>query len=215
MKNYLDEIIYGNPTDDFLPYLRKGGYDYVYEELKEYPFPPNSSESAKDELRMLLDYQNLPEQQDEKLVARYIDYDNHLIDIFKNYCKNKIGEDMDAIIDELIEESKYLIVKLKFHYQRIRPYQLAGQLKAKLFPFKSVAAINPSYPSGHTFQARMLTEYIGNKHPQHYEPLANLTNDVATSRMFLGLHFQSDNDFAHFCAKKLIQSKQFTSKYGI
>jgi len=138
-----------------------------------------------------------------------------LIDIFKNYCKNKIGEDMDAIIDELIEESKYLIVKLKFHYQRIRPYQLAGQLKAKLFPFKSVAAINPSYPSGHTFQARMLTEYIGNKHPQHYEPLANLTNDVATSRMFLGLHFQSDNDFAHFCAKKLIQSKQFTSKYGI
>lgn len=215
MKNYLDEIIYGNPTDDFLPYLRKGGSDYIFEDLKDYPYPSNSSEAAKDEIRALIEYQNLPEQQNEELVGRYIEYDKNLIEIFKNYCKNKIGENMDSQIDEIIEDTKFLVVKLKFHYQRIRPYQLAGQYKAKLFPFKSLAAVNPSYPSGHTFQARVLTEFIGNKFPEHYGTLSNLTHDVATSRLFLGLHYPSDNDFAHICAKKLIQSKEFTSKYGI
>jgi membrane-associated phospholipid phosphatase len=35
------------------------------------------------------------------------------------------------------------------------------------------------------------------------------------SRMFLGLHFPSDNDFGVFCAKAIAQSKEFTTKYGL
>jgi hypothetical protein len=106
-------------------------------------------------------------------------------------------------------------MKLKFFYQRPRPYQVAQYYKAKLFPFKSGSAISPSYPSGHSFQARLLTELIGNKYPEHYEFLKSLTHDISMSRMFLGLHFASDIDFAVYCAKAVAQSKEFTSKYGI
>ena len=73
MKNYLDEIIYGNPTDDFLPYLRQGGYDFIFEDLKDYPHTSNSSEAAKDEIRALIEYQNLPQKQDADMIARYIE----------------------------------------------------------------------------------------------------------------------------------------------
>lgn len=215
MNLWINNVTYGNPVDEFLPYLKSGAYQSIYEELKEYPFAPNDSEATQDELRELIAYQNTPEQQDENIVARYISYNDDIIGVFKKYAKDKIGVDLDKEIDEVIEDSKFVVLKLKFHYQRPRPYQLAQYYKAKLFPYKSITAISPSYPSGHAFQAKLLTELIGNKHPEHYEFLKNLTHDIMISRMFLGLHFPSDLDFGVFCAKAISKSKEFTSKYGI
>jgi len=215
MSPWINNVTYGNPVDEFLPYLKNGAYQSVYESLKDYPFATNDSEATQDELRELINYQNLPEQQDENLVARYISYNKDIVTIFKKYVTDKIGENHDDLIDEVIEESNYVLIKLKFYYQRPRPYQLAQYYKAKLFPYKSISAISPSYPSGHAFQARLLTELIGNKHPEHYEFLKNLTHDIMISRMFLGLHFPSDIDFGVYCAKALAQSKEFTSKYGL
>ena len=215
MNPWINNVTYGNPVDEFLPYLKNGAYQSVYESLKDYPFSPNDSEATQDELRELIAYQNTPEQQDEKLLGRYIAYNDDIVGIFKNYATEKIGVNLDKEIDELNEDSKFLLLKLKFHYQRPRPYQVAQYYKAKLFPYKSISAISPSYPSGHAFQARLLTELIGNKHPEHYEFLKNLTHDIMISRMFLGLHFPSDIDFGVYCAKALAQSKEFTSKYGL
>jgi hypothetical protein len=215
MSPWLNNVTYGNPVDEILPYLNAGSYQSVYEQLKDNPFPPNDSEATQDELRELIAYQNLPEQKDEKIISRYMGYNQDLVTIFKKYVTDKIGENLDSEIDGLIEDSKFLLMKLKFFYQRPRPYQVAQYYKAKLFPFKSGSAISPSYPSGHSFQARLLTELIGNKYPEHYEFLKSLTHDISMSRMFLGLHFASDIDFAVYCAKAVAQSKEFTSKYGI
>jgi hypothetical protein len=215
MSPWINNVTYGNPVDEFLPYLKNGAYQSIYEQLKEYPFPPNDSEATQDELRELIAYQNMPEQQDEKIIARYMGYNDDVVGIFKKYVTSKIGENLDSEIDEVIEDSKFVLLKLKFFYQRPRPYQVAQYYKAKLFPFKSMTAISPSYPSGHVFQARLLTELIGNKFPEHYEFLKNLTHDISVSRMFLGLHFPSDNDFAVYCVKTLTKSKEFTTKYGI
>ena len=215
MSPWVNNVTYGNPVDEFLPYLKAGAYQSVYEQLKEYPFPPNDSEATQDELRELIAYQNLPEQQDEKILSRYMGYNHDFVTMFKKYVTDKIGQNLDSEIDGLIEDSKYILMKLKFFYQRPRPYQVAQYYKAKLFPFKSVTAISPSYPSGHVFQARLLTELIGNKYPEHYEFLKSLTHDISMSRMFLGLHFPSDNDFGVHCAKAVAQSKEFTTKNGI
>lgn len=215
MSPWINNVTYGNPVDEFLPYLKQGPYQSVYEDLKAYPFPPNDSEATQDELRELIAYQNLPEQQDEEIIARYMEYNHDFVTIFKKYVTEKIGENLDTEIDGLMEDSKYVITKLKFFYQRPRPYQMAQYYKAKLFPYKSTTAISPSYPSGHSFQARLLTELIGNKFPEHYEFLKNLTHDIMVSRMFLGLHYPSDNDFGVYCAKAVSKSKEFTNKYGL
>jgi hypothetical protein len=137
MNPWLNNVTYGNPVDEFLPYLKTGAYQSVYEQLKDNPFPPNDSEATQDELRELIAYQNLPEQKDEKIISRYMGYNQDLVTIFKKYVTDKIGENLDSEIDGLIEDSKFLLMKLKFFYQRPRPYQVAQYYKAKLFPFKS------------------------------------------------------------------------------
>jgi hypothetical protein len=216
MSPWLREVTYGNPNDIYLPYLKDdGGYDFLYESLKDNPFPPNDSEATKDEIRELLNYQNSDIQKHENIVFRFMAYDEDLIATLKKYCIEKIGHNEDELIDDLVESTKSLLIKLKFYYQRPRPYQLAQYHKAKLFPTASMSALNPSYPSGHTFQAKLVCEVLGNKYVEHNDYLQKLAHDVELSRLYLGLHFQSDNDFALIVAKKVISSKPFTTKYGI
>lgn len=215
MKPWVNEIQYGNPTDNYLPYLEKGEFDFVCDELQKYPFPENDSDATRDELRELIRFQNAPEQKDNEIITRFIKYDTSGIDIFKEYCRDTIGTNMDKDIDQCMEDVKYVITKLKFRYQRPRPFQLARFYKARLFPYASPTAVSPSYPSGHTTQAYVLAEFIGSKFPEHYEFLIELAQDVAISRLFLGLHFSSDNDFGRLCAKKIVNTKEFATKYGI
>lgn len=221
MNQWLDNITYGNPPDRYLPYLKKAGYASLFPELLINKFPANSSEAAQDELRELIAYQNSEEQKNEKMLGRYIIYDKELINIFKRYAREKMapiekeGENIEELIDNCIADIMPILMQLKYKFQRPRPYQLAQYYKARLFPFKSSKAATPSYPSGHTFQAAVLTELLGNKFPEHYNYLTEMTSDIATSRLFLGLHYPSDNDFAYKCAKAVASSKEFTQKYGI
>jgi hypothetical protein len=172
MSPWLREVTYGNPNDIYLPYLKEdGGYNFLYESLKDNPFPPNDSEATKDEIRELLNYQNSNVQKHENIVFRFMAYDEDLIATLKKYCIEKIGHNEDELIDDIIESTKSLLIKLKFHYQRPRPYQLAQYHKAKLFPTQSMSALNPSYPSGHTFQAKFC------EYPSHDDA------DVHTGRL--------------------------------
>jgi hypothetical protein len=38
---------------------------------------------------------------------------------------------------------------------------------------------------------------------------------ISTSRLFFGLHYQSDIDFSIFVANALLKDKKFTKEYGI
>jgi hypothetical protein len=166
-------------------------------------------------MRELISIQNAPEQKNEEIMSRYLNYDEHFGDVIKTYCKEKIGVDMDEVIDSITKDGYYVLVKLKFFYQRPRPYQLAQYLRARLFPYKASSALTPAYPSGHSFESYALAEFIGSKYPEHYQFLTDLALDISISRLFLGLHFASDLDFGRFAAKKYVGSKQFASKYGI
>lgn len=215
MNNWLDNVTYGNPVDKFLPYMRAGLYDSLLPELKQYPFPSNSCEMTQDEIRLLIELQNSEEQKNATIFSRYLDYDNDIINIFKTFCKKRLNKDYDEEIDGLIQDVAVLITKLKFAYQRPRPFQLAQYYKARLFPVISLVAISPSYPSGHTIEARVMAELIGSRHPEQYEFLIQLADDIAQSRLFLGLHYPSDNDFGLMVAKAVYTSKEFTTKYGL
>jgi membrane-associated phospholipid phosphatase len=85
----------------------------------------------------------------------------------------------------------------------------------KLFPYKSYSANTPSYPSGHTIEAIVVLNVIGNKYPTEYQFCKELIEDIAYSRVYLGLHFPSDNDGAREIAKEILKHTEFTKKYGI
>jgi hypothetical protein len=42
-----------------------------------------------------------------------------------------------------------------------------------------------------------------------------MIEDVSYSRIFLGLHYPSDNDFAKAIGKEILKHKAFTEKYEI
>jgi hypothetical protein len=42
-----------------------------------------------------------------------------------------------------------------------------------------------------------------------------MIEDIANSRLHLGLHYATDNDFAIMIGKEILKHKKFTEKYGI
>lgn len=213
----LDFITYGNPTIEQLPLISKESYlDVLLPELTTFTFPKNSSEATKEELNQIVDNLNLIANR-EQYLERYKVYDKFL----KKYLISGMvsgginEEEITKIIGDIIDDVTPLLFKLKYHFQRPRPYQLAQYYKLKLFPYSSSSANSPSFPSGHAFQGKILTEVIGNLYPDTYSSMKDVFNEICYSRVYLGLHYQSDIDVGIFCAEKVLRNKEFMAKYKI
>jgi hypothetical protein len=216
----LDLITYGNPTNNLIQYLEKENYlDYLFEELSKYTFPKNSSDATKEELNEIVEYLNAMSQEEnvKEYLPRYNSFDFSLKNYFKKglISSGKDEGEVNYLIDNIIEDVSPLLLKLKYHHQRPRPYQLAEYYKLKLFPFPSRSANTPSFPSGHAFEGRIFTEVIGNLYPSTYAFMQDLFEDICYSRVYLGLHYQSDIDVAIFCADKVLESTEFKKKYKL
>jgi len=213
----LNELYFGNPHKKNLNYLNTTNYlDTLLSELQSYPYPENEGEKSLAELNDLV---SLVERisENKELVNRFIAYDCEMEEGIA-YALSKVGEDKEKVL-ELIRQVKAdinpLLTKVKFYYQRIRPYQLAFYRNLPLYPFRSVTADSPSYPSGHAFQSCVYLQVLGNKYPNHFKLLHELCNDIVWSRMYLGLHFASDCDFAVYMSDAVCNHPEFKRKYGL
>lgn len=213
----LNQLYFGNPHRKNLNYLNTNNYlDTLLTELQNFPYPENDSDKSLAELNDLV---ALVERisQNQEIVNRFIAYDSEM-EYGIAYALSKAGEDKEKVL-ELIKQVKQdinpLLVKIKFYYQRIRPYQLAMYRNVPLYPFRSVAADSPSYPSGHAFQSCVYLQVLGNKYPTHYKLIQELCNDIVWSRMYLGQHFASDCDFSVYMADAVCNHPEFKRKYGL
>ena len=162
----LNNIIYGNPTQRHLEIIsEKCLVDDLYVELKNFPFPNNESDTTKQELNEIVEnIEDMKSTDNEKYKNRYIFYDRNLFQAINNsFQTDKIN--VKELIDSIDLDTSALILRLKYFYQRPRPYQLANYFKLKLFPFASKSALSPSYPSGHTVQAYVILNVLGSKVP--------------------------------------------------
>jgi hypothetical protein len=211
-----NNITYGNPTieqKESLPDLCL--VDDLFSKLKENVCPFNDSEMVKDELNEIVDCLKSMEEEDNRdYLKRYKAYDRSLIQMINTTFKQK-SIDVESLSEEILNDIKSLIFKLKYHYNRPRPNQLANYYKLRLFPYNSYSSNTPSFPSGHTVQAYVILNVIGNKYPSHYSFCKELIDDIAYSRIYMGLHYPSDNDFARIVGREIIQHKDFAKKYGI
>ena len=213
----LDTITWGNPLQKHLPYLedRKDFLDPLIPQLTKFSFPKNSSKGAREELNLLVDYVDALKS-DEEALKRYKAYDKSLTAVLAQVVvEQNLGDKGVSLIDQLIDDTKPLIVKLKFHFQRPRPYQLAQYYKLKLFPYQSQSNDSPSFPSGHTLQSRVICDVLGNHFPEKYDYFDRVAKDVEYSRLYLGCHYPSDNDYSLFIAETILSSKEFKKKYSL
>ena len=97
--------------------------------------------------------------------------------------------------DELTETSDELIpviLKLKYHFNFPRPWQVAPAYGINLWRLDTPSALSPSYPSGHAIQAGALCSLIAERFPQTARAMDAASTDVGISRLQLGVHFPMD-----------------------
>ena len=212
----LNQVTYGNPTQNTIVLLNKKGLvDSLFEELKNTDMPLNDSELTKEELNEVAEgILLLQEKENEIFLKRYKSYDRSLLQSIITIFKQK-GIDVEKVSQEIYEDINPLIAKLKVHFNRPRPYQLANYYKLNLFPFESFSDKSASYPSGHTLQSYVILNVIGSIYPTQYKFCKNIIEDISESRINLGLHYRSDNDFAFEVADKILKNKDFCKKYNI
>jgi hypothetical protein len=213
----LDSITWGNPFQKHLPYLEenKSFLEKHIPQLIKFTFPKNSSKGTREELNQLVDYVDTLKT-DGEAIKRYRAYDTSLEKVFAQVIMEQdLGDKGIELIDQLLDDTKPLIIKLKFYFQRPRPYQLAEHYKVKLFPFSSKSDDSPSYPSGHALQAKLICYVLGNHFPQKYDYFENLCKDIEYSRQYLGIHYPSDIDYSLYIADTIIRDKEFKAKYSL
>lgn len=212
----LNNATYGNPTIEQKKLIEgQCLVDDLFVTLKENICPFNDSEMVKDELNEIVDCLKSMQDEDNAIyLKRYKAYDRNLLQVINTLFKQK-SIDVEALSKEIVDDIKNLVFKLKYHYNRPRPNQLANYYKLRLFPYKSFSADTPSYPSGHTLEAYVILNVIANKYPSHYTYCKEIIEDVACSRTYMGLHYASDNDFAKLVGREILKHRAFTEKYGI
>jgi hypothetical protein len=212
----LNNITFGNPTIEQKKFLDEVSIvDDLFLKLKTEKFPENDSELVKDELNELVDYTEvLSEPQNVSYLSRYKSYDRSLSQVIITTFKQK-GIDVEELTLNVLNDVKPLLTRLKYFFQRPRPKQLAQYYKLSMFPYNSFSADTPSYPSGHTLESYVVLNVIANKFPTEFQFCKNMIHDVAESRLQLGLHYVTDNEFAIQVGKEILKHKAFTEKYGI
>lgn len=214
----IDSIEWGNPLQKHLPYLEENGTSFLEKhipQLIKFGFPKNTSKTTREELNQLVDNIEVMKNNPE-ILKRYKAYDQSLVKTFADVIiQQDLGEKGADIVDKLLDDTLPLLIKLKFFFQRPRPYQLGLAYKLKLFPYASISNDSPSYPSGHTLQAHLICYVLGNHFPEKFDYFEKLAKDIEFSRLYLGLHYESDNDFAMYIYELIIKDKEFKSKYQL
>jgi hypothetical protein len=221
MADWFNKITYGNISQENLKSLKEKCLgDAVLPILdkkygSELDFPKNNSETTKKELNEIVKYiSSICDESNSEYLARYTKYDKGLLQTIISIFQSK-GIDVSEIVKSVAKDITPTIYKLKQKYQRPRPNQLAQYYKLKLFPFDTKSGATPSYPSGHTLQAYVILNIIGSKNPDSYDFCKQLIDDVANSRVYLGLHYESDNDAAYLIGQEILKLKSITEKYKI
>jgi len=119
-------LAYGNPNRTYLPYLIKETFlDSLLSELYSYSYPDNNSQEVIDEINQLIELTGSIEN-NEEAKNRFKIYDEN----FQSYLISALAntgipkEDIENLVKEIHEDITPLIVKLKYNFQRIRPFQL-------------------------------------------------------------------------------------------
>lgn len=213
----LNELVFGNPNRQHLHYLQSKNYlDSLLNELSSYPPPSNESETTTNELKELVG-QTETLNQDQKLFRKFMLYDSN----FEAYILKRLVDaglpepEIKSLLMEIHKDIMPLIIKLKFTFNRPRPQQLAYYKQIPLHVWRSSASDSPSYPAGHTFQAKIYAEVVGNRYPKYYKALNELAIDIQNSRCALGVHYPSDNEFSLYVAEVVLKHPDFVKKFKL
>ena len=197
----LDKLIWNKKP----PKKHQESMDRGWGEFEKFPIkkfmkknpPKNSSEEAMDELQLL---DSLP------VIEDFVETTDDIHDHFIEFLKSKKLDYPKKEIKKLLKQTSPIILKLKYHYNRPRPEQLAKEMGLKFHSEPLDSSRTPSYPSGHSAQGRFVGRYLSELYPKHQNELMKLGNEIGTGRLVAKVHYPSDDLFGKDIGDALFKS---------
>ena len=127
------------------------------------------------------------------------DHDEIPFYALKKYCEeNGLIFHGDEFSD-LINQSVPIILHFKKMFNRRRPTEVDNKLNT--LPSKTNKT--PSYPSGHSTQARLVARYVAGKFPEHEIELLKRGDECGMGRVQAGFHYPTDDEAGILLGEKL------------
>jgi len=203
----MKDLVYGNISQENLKFLKaKNIFTSCFNQFSELSYP--DYEETTEEIEEVINVMNKAQKSPNwKNIEKFMfECDGDITFVLKSNL-SKIGIPItDEYINYLVEigeELGGLIMQLKNHYQRPRPYQVAWYSKQNLHPYTTTSGNTPSFPSGHACQGKFLTLLVADHYPEKAIELRKLSEKISQSRIMLGVHYPSDNKAGERIAKQL------------
>lgn len=215
-KNIINEVRYGNPTFIQHKALREVHYlDALIESLQEnYPYKNYSKEQIAELNSLAANLKELQSSDDKgKEISDTINT-NIYTDSFisQTFFANSIILDKD-IYTALHEDCYSISLKLKYFFNRPRPYQLAYYYKLSLFPDTYVTIDTPSYPSfNYLFSLMLKYVFSDNRNKNIFNYICE---KIKNSRISEAINYPSDMVFSEKVFESVSNNNGFNKKYGI
>ena len=152
--------------------------------------PKNDSEKTNKEIKYLKSI---------KLNDKFFKDKDNILDNFVDFLEEKELEYDRKLLKKLISDSKYIILLLKEHYKRPRPFKLDKTFKDP--SLKSTTGY--SYPSGHSTQSNLVRLVLSKLFPKYKKDFNKIADDIMYSRQMAKAHYPSDIKFGEKLAKAL------------
>tara|TARA_Y100000385_G_scaffold182409_1_gene188405 strand:+ start:4787 stop:5425 length:639 start_codon:yes stop_codon:yes gene_type:complete len=185
-----DEIIFGKPSEKHVKKMNRSfgvfeGFNMT--NLYNIPPSPNSSSETLEELFELDKIKPNPDfvRKADNIVEYFIERTSDL----------DIKKDLKTFIESVIHDSGPIILRLKYHYNRPRPIQVAKMQGLKFHHQPLESAMSPSYPSGHTAQSYLLAYMLSDIYNKYKNRFFKIAEEISVSRNVARQHFISDSEF--------------------
>ena len=164
------------------------------------PPPANDSNETRTELFKLLAYND--GVIDRKMVKEFDDMRKPYMELIEKHNVDVTKDDLQQIIDE---GAKFTL-KIKYKFNRPRPYQIAEHYGIEDFKrHKLDTAKTPSYPSGHALQGRLIGLILTDKDPEHQNEYMAVSQRISDSRIMARAHYPSDKEYGEKLADELYE----------
>ena len=164
------------------------------------PPPANDSNETRTELFKLLAYND--GVIDRKMVKEFDDMREPYMELVNKYNLDVTKDDLQQIIDE---GAKFTL-KIKYKFNRTRPYQIAEHYGIEDFRrHKLDSAKTPSYPSGHALQGRLIGLILTDKDPEHQNEYMAVSQRISDSKIMARAHYPSDKEYGEKLADELYE----------
>jgi 8-oxo-dGTP pyrophosphatase MutT (NUDIX family) len=168
------------------------------------PPPPNSSEVLDGLEQVQMDFRYLPDKGKDRLEEVVNKSDTTMLRLFREYARDHgLRVDLyESLLEDILADVNTIVMDKKYKINYPRPWQY--EMDEPYFIYDVVNAIRPSidtpsYPSGHSTQALVIAEILGNMYPNHLENFREIADDIGINRVKAGWHFPMD----HTAGKKL------------